>query len=139
MQRVFTLLRDLAELEPELPEGLVLDDRVNLQLHARLDAPAFKPGGTEWQDFVPTFHMLGLKLSTNALSYLNHYFEKPDMELRLEGVENLTNDEPGELRQIRLIVHAQRADLPAQQSGASSWQIDEPVLEARPCRSNKRV
>ena len=130
VQRVFTLLRDLAELEPELPEGLVLDDRVNLQLHARLDAPAFKPGGTEWQDFVPTFHMLGLKLSTNALSYLNHYFEKPDMELRLEGVENLTNDEPGELRQIRLIVHAQRADLPAQQSGASSWQIDEPVLEA---------
>ncbi len=129
VQRVFTLLRDLAELEPELPEGLVLDDRVNLQLHARLDAPAFKPGGTEWQDFVPTFHMLGLKLRTNALSYFNHHLEKPNLELRLEGVENLVNDKPGEMRQVRLTLRAQRAELFSRQSGASSWQVREPVLE----------
>lgn len=129
VQRVFSLLRDLAGLEPDLPEGLVLDDRVKLQVHARLDAPTFKPGGTEWQDFVPTFHMLGLKLNTKSLSYLGHHFEEPYLELHLEGVENLTSNDPGSMRQIRLTLRAQRADLPVRQGDVPSWQISEPVLE----------
>ena len=129
VQRVFSLLRDLADLEPDLPEGLVLDNRVKLQLHARLDVPTFKPGGTEWQDFVPTFHMLGLKLNTKSLSYLDHYLEEPYLELHLEGVKNLTNNESGSMRQVRLTLRARRADLPARQRDASSWQISEPVLD----------
>ncbi len=131
VQRVLTLLRDLADVEIELPTGLSLDDRVNLQLHAQLDAPAFRPGGTHWTDFVPTFHTLSLCMKTKELAYGELRLENPELELRMEGVENLTDDEPGEVGQMQATVRAYQAEFAAAQAGGlRGCTLRMPVLEA---------
>lgn len=109
VQRVLTLIAELAEQEVELPEGLVLGDRVNLQLHARLTAPAFKPGQTDWQDFVPSFRLVGAKLHSDLLEYEGNRLENAEVAVKLSGIDQTRDYQLRGVQEMQLQLQASSA------------------------------
>ena len=111
VQRVLTLITELAEQTVELPEGLVLGDRVNLQLHARLTAPAFKPGQTDWQDFVPSFRLVGAKLHSDLLEYEGNRLENAEVAIKLSGIDQTRDYQLHGVQEIQLQLQAGSASI----------------------------
>ena len=83
IQKVLNLVNEFSPEPLQLPTGLTLGERVNLQLQAQLDAPSFKPGQDTWQDFVPTFHMLGAWLTTDKIAYNGYRLDRPRLQIKL--------------------------------------------------------
>lgn len=86
VQRVLTLVRELVDEEVELPKGLELGQSIQLQAHAVITAPAFKPGQTRWQGFVPTLHNLALECRTDSLSYGGYSLQAPLLSLHMGDI-----------------------------------------------------
>lgn len=112
IQKVLTLVNELSSSPVELPEGLRSGERVNLLLHAHLDAPSFKPGQDTWQDFVPTFHMLGARLSTDKVTWNGYHLEKPCLEVKLAEIQQKEDYLPEEVERVQLTLEAAEAELP---------------------------
>ncbi len=113
IQKVLNLVNEFSPSPVELPEGLVLGERVNLQLQAQLDAPSFKPGQDTWQDFVPTFHMLGAWLTTDKIAYNGYHLDQPRLQIKLSEIKQKANYMPAMVQQLHLTLQAQSAELPA--------------------------
>ena len=117
IQKMLTLVNELSPVPVELPEGLELGERVQLQLQAQLDAPSFKPGQNTWQDFVPSFHMLGAWLSTDKLTYVGYHLDKPRLQVRLAKIRQKASYLPEAIQQVELALEAASADLPLSGGG----------------------
>ncbi len=113
IQKVLTLVNEFSSTHVELPRDMELGKRVNLQLQAQLDAPSFKPGQDEWQDFVPTIHMIGAWLSTDTLSYNGYLLDRPRLQIQLDEIQQKANYVPEVVRQMKLSLEAAVAKLPA--------------------------
>ena len=107
VQRVLTLVRELSDTEVSLPEGLILGERVKLDLHARLSAPAFIPGKKDWQDFVPSFRMVGARVQTDTLVYEDYRLKGADVGISLTGIDQ---DRDYQLHGVRKVEVNMQAD-----------------------------
>ena len=125
VQRVLTLMRELGVEDAALPEGLVLGERVQLQAHARLTTPAFKPGQTHWQGFVPTFHMLALELKTGSFAYSGYSLQQPSLRLQLVDIDQRRNLSLRALGAASLRLEAAHAEVP----GEMHLDLTAPVVE----------
>lgn len=85
-----------------LPEGLELEGNLKLSAQARLRTTAFKPGQTDWQDFVPTINQASLKLSIGKVHFLSQEWTDPSFSISLNGIWQTENLIPS---------YAQAADL----------------------------
>lgn len=113
IQKVLNLVNEFSPEPLQLPTGLTLGERVNLQLQAQLDAPSFKPGQDTWQDFVPTFHMLGAWLTTDKIAYNGYRLDRPRLQIKLSEIKQKASYMPDAVQQVQLTLQAQGAELPA--------------------------
>ena len=126
VQKVLTLVSELAEQEVTLPEGLVLGERVQLQLQARLTTPAFKPGQTHWQGFVPKFHMLGMKIQSPLLEYEGYKLISPEVGVQMSDIVQRRSLLLRSLGGAHLTIRAQEMLLPVQESAEAA--LKQPTL-----------
>lgn len=112
VQKILTLINELAPKAVELPEGLELGERVNLQLHAQLNAPTFKAGQDTWQDFVPSFHMLGAVMETETIRYGGYVLNNPRVKLKLSEIKQNHNYIPESVQRAELQLYAEESVLP---------------------------
>lgn len=111
VQKMLTLASELSEVKICLPEGLAIGERVKMMAHARLTAPAFKPGQTQWQGFVPSFQMLAAELKTGLLEYKGYSLQEPVFLLRLSNIEQGEDLIVDKVEQATLQMKAQAAQL----------------------------
>ena len=126
VQRLLSLAHDLGAQELHLPPGLELGERLRLTAHARLTAPAFKPGRSRWQGFVPTIHMLALELHTDSLAYAGHRLQEPVLHLRLTDVEQRRNLSLRSLGGALLSLKAEQALLAPTAAGGEPISVQAP-------------
>lgn len=111
VQKVLDLVSELTDSSVELPAGVTLGERVNIQAHAQLTTPKFKPGQTQWQGFVPSFHMLGVEFRSDALEYADCKLAAPHLSVKMEDIEQWSNMLPKAIETLRVSLSANEVDL----------------------------
>ena len=130
VQKILTLIHELGAESVELPEGLTPGERVNLAMHAQLTTPAFKPGQTDWQEFVPSFHKLNFALKTDRLAYKNYELANPQLNLQLSDLQQNERMIPQFLGKLALTLAADSAVLPRSEGEPATLQLPELKIEA---------
>lgn len=112
VKKMLTLVNELATQEVNLPEGLRLGERVNLAMQAQLTTPAFVPGQVAWQDFVPSFHQVGLKFKSDMLAYQQYELERPELQVRLSDIVQSSSLVPQSVGKVELHAEVGQGVLP---------------------------
>lgn len=119
VQKMLTLANELSPEPINLPEGLKLGERVRLALHARLTTPAFVPGQTHWQGFVPSLHMIAAEIKSDDLEYSGYKLTAPELRLQIADIVQGANLIPRSIGSTTLKLKAESAELPTGDAAAT--------------------
>lgn len=115
--RVLLLLNELLPSPLSLPMGLQLGGNVRIEADTVLTTPPFRPGQTDWQDFVPSLQTVQLSLGIDRCSYLGYSLTSPEIHLQTSGIKQGEDMIPRQLQNTLLQLRWKEATLP-QKSGA---------------------
>ena len=128
VDKILALARELSSRQIKLPQGLRLGERVHLNLHTLLTTPAFKPGQTNWRDYVPSFHKISFNFKTDHLAYQSYELANPLLNIDIANLQQNRNMVPYALGKLTLQLSADSAAL-ATAAGAEPYTLQAPQLK----------